>query len=265
MVAVLAVTLGVSMEASSPAGDPTSFMYTVKFTCVNEVGPATVVGVEGPFEPAAYRTAVNLHNPQGFPVDFTKKAVIARGQGLRRGQISKKVKETLLPDEALAVNCVNISELLKGPGQLGDQPVGDGFVIIESDVELDVVAVYTQLFIDHEIAGLKNIVLQGPIADLPASEDFPIVFEVDPESGMAEPRRYQGRDRPGDPTGAPSGKPGNPELPIVSTRVEAGKARILGAGLGIGLGVGVGSSIDVEYVEPKLVRKGRVSSIGVSS
>jgi len=72
-------------------------------------------------------------------VDFRKKAVVALSQeSERRGIISDWREERLESDAALDVDCVDIRKLLGG-----GQPVGDGFVVVESRVPLDVVAVYT--------------------------------------------------------------------------------------------------------------------------
>jgi hypothetical protein len=134
---------------------PEGFMYTVKFACVKEVGPPEAEFGGAPFVPAQYRTAVNIHNPQRDDVSFSKKAVVALSQGSEeRGIISEWREERLRSDEALDVDCLDIRELLGG-----DQPVGDGFVVIESRVPLDVVAVYTteQAGIDVEYIQPKRI------------------------------------------------------------------------------------------------------------
>jgi hypothetical protein len=142
--------------AAAPAAQvPESFMYTVKFTCVEEVGPPEGNPGGVPFVPARYRTAVNIHNPQRDDVGFRKKAVVALSQASEeRGIISDWRDERLKSDEALDVDCLDIQKLLQG-----GQPVGDGFVVIESRVPLDVVAVYTTegLGIDVEYIQPKRI------------------------------------------------------------------------------------------------------------
>jgi hypothetical protein len=153
IVACLALVLTVGVLASIVAPRPTpgdgaagaaaqeaeGFLYTVKFTCVEEVGPPEGAPGGVPFVPARYRTAVNIHNPQRDDVGFRKKAVVAFSQGSeKRGIISEWRDERLKADEALDVDCLDIQKLLQG-----SQPVGDGFVVIESKVPLDVVAVYT--------------------------------------------------------------------------------------------------------------------------
>lgn len=119
------------------------FIYTVKFTCVPEVGPAQAVGVQAPFEPALYRTAINVHNFMDESVTVTKRAVLTNSEDQPRGTITGRVADLLTPDQALSVDCLDVQQLFAG----APQPVGDGFLVIESPVELDVVAVYTALII----------------------------------------------------------------------------------------------------------------------
>jgi hypothetical protein len=117
---------------------------------VPEVGLAEIDGSEVPFEPAVFRTVINVHNFTDRSVSFTKKAVLARSEDLDRGSISGKITEVLGPDQALFVDCLDVAQLLQD--QLANQPVppGDGFVVIESDVELDVVAVYTSKIVEQK-------------------------------------------------------------------------------------------------------------------
>ena len=169
ILACVALVLTVGVIASLVATRPTpvdgavaslgalqeqSFLYTVKFTCVEEVGPPEGNPGGVPFMPAKYRTAINIHNPQREAFDFRKKAVVALSQASdERGMISDWRDEQLESDGALDVDCLDIQKLLQG-----GQPVGDGFVVIESRVPLDVVAVYTtDASIDVEYIQPKRI------------------------------------------------------------------------------------------------------------
>jgi len=130
------------------AQEEEGFLYAAKFACVDEVGPPEN-GLGAPVIPARYRTVVNVHNPQRDGVEFQKKAVVAFSQRAQeRGPISDWKDEGLGPDEALAVDCLDIRELLGG-----DQRVGDGFLVIESKLPLDVVAVYTTESVGIETRG----------------------------------------------------------------------------------------------------------------
>lgn len=122
------------------AGSP--IMYTVKFLCVPAVGPRGQALLS-----RNYKTVVNIHNP-GDDVQFQKKAVIARSQRDPRGRISPIKTDFLKPDEALGVDCKDIRTLF-GAGM----PIGDGFLVILSPVELDVVAVYTSNHLTASGAG----------------------------------------------------------------------------------------------------------------
>jgi len=110
------------------------FQYVVKFVCVGEVGR----GLDA-FQKGKYRTVVNVHNPWVTTQSFGKKAVIARSEDEPRGRVSEIVPEQLEADEAFSVDCEDINGLFGGVAQ----PIGDGFVVLLSNVQLDVVAVYT--------------------------------------------------------------------------------------------------------------------------
>src|SRR5215469_16666516 len=103
--------------------------YAVKFVCGKSDG--TVVA------PGEYWTAINVHNPTSLPVKFKKKFAVGFPSE-RPGPVSKFFDAKLEPDETFEIDRKDIFahvntnlEFIKG------------FVIIETVVELDVVAVYT--------------------------------------------------------------------------------------------------------------------------
>lgn len=118
--------------------------YAAKFICGirdKESGGALIRGL--------YGTVINIHNPHAVAVRFRKKAVLARPQRVSRGRISPLVKESLLPDQALGMDCRDIGTLLDVSGVFIE-----GFVVLYVDLqettpqrfvapELDVVGVYT--------------------------------------------------------------------------------------------------------------------------
>ena len=113
-------------------------IYSVKFTCVPEVGTAGTV-----FEPALYRTAINIHNPYEDTLTFVYKAISAQplpGDGTF--DISAKTTQTIGPNGAIEVDCDLLNNLLPNAA------IGNGFFIIESEKELTVAAVYTSLFVE---------------------------------------------------------------------------------------------------------------------
>lgn len=104
------------------------FEYAVKFVCGKPDFPVVA--------PGEYFTAVNVHNPGQLPAFFLKKIAVAL-PGERSGPVSRFFEAQLRPDEALEIDCPDILQHAHASGFL------KGFVVIESLVELDVVAVYS--------------------------------------------------------------------------------------------------------------------------
>jgi len=104
------------------------FEYAVKFVCGK--APGSVVA------PGVYYTAINVHNPNEKGFAFRKKIAIALPSE-KAGRVSKFFEAKLGPDEALEIDCPDILRHADSGGFL------KGFVVIESDLALDVVAVYT--------------------------------------------------------------------------------------------------------------------------
>src|SRR5215813_1662348 len=104
------------------------FQYAVKFVCGKSAGEVVAPGV--------YFTAVNVHNPTYKTIQFRVKIAVAL-PGLKPGPVSRFYDAKLGPDEALEIDCPDIHRLA------GTKDFLKGFVVIESEVELDVVAVYT--------------------------------------------------------------------------------------------------------------------------
>jgi hypothetical protein len=126
-------------------------VYAAKFICgtMPELPPTR----EGPVEPGSYATAINVHNPNPRePVVFTKKAVLLfnvnavekeEGYEVPQAPYGKSYRrEQLGPDYGMEIDGRDIRELLTG--QAPAAPVFiKGWVVIESPLPLDVVAVYT--------------------------------------------------------------------------------------------------------------------------
>jgi len=105
------------------------FEYAVKFVCGKSDGRVVA--------PGEYWTAINVHNPLERPVRFRKKIAVALPHE-EPGPVSQFFEARLGPDEALEIDREDIFE----HAQVGDDFL-KGFVVIHSDVQLDVVAVYT--------------------------------------------------------------------------------------------------------------------------
>lgn len=112
--------------------DAHRYQYAVKIICTANI-PGTSQ-TTGSLLPGVYQTVVNIHNPHYETVRYRMKIAVAG-----TSQISKFVKEELGPDHAIRVNCDRITTdfgitFIHGV---------EGFLVIESDDSLDVVAVYT--------------------------------------------------------------------------------------------------------------------------
>lgn len=91
----------------------------------------------GPVAKGHYYTIINLHNPTDKPIAVRFKFAAALPGG-KPGPISRFNEITLGADEAVSIDCSRIRDLLKARPEFID-----GFAVIESDVEMDVIAVYT--------------------------------------------------------------------------------------------------------------------------
>jgi hypothetical protein len=111
------------------AEQPPKFQYAAKFICGKPDNPVLA--------PGTYFTAINVHNPGERGVGFRKKFAVAL-PGERPGPVSRFFDARLGPDEAFEIDCPDILKHTRTrSGFL------KGFAVIESDTELDVVAVYT--------------------------------------------------------------------------------------------------------------------------
>lgn len=121
--AFLSANAGLGQEM--PSG---RYQYAAKFVC-GKPGPRVVA-------PGEYFSAINVHNPHEWPVKLRKKVAVAL-PGEKPGPVSRFVHEELKGDEAFEIDCPDILRRAGGGEFL------KGFVIIESEDELDVVTVYT--------------------------------------------------------------------------------------------------------------------------
>ena len=106
------------------------FQYAVKFLCTANIPGTSQTSTA--VLPGVYQTAVNIHNPNPQVARLRKKLAV------RSGQISPFVEGALKPDEATSVDCSQVQNFgipfIHG---------FEGFLVIESTLSLDVVAVYT--------------------------------------------------------------------------------------------------------------------------
>jgi hypothetical protein len=147
----LTVALTAALAAGRPAaqatvGRPTTlYQYAVKVLCGTV---STFEGAELGHVSGRYQTAINVHNPEAETVIFSKRLSIAL-PFQQPGPHGKFDNGKLAADDSLQIECREIMTELTPAGFLGDCLATDliciveGFLIIRSPVELDVVAVYT--------------------------------------------------------------------------------------------------------------------------
>lgn len=122
------------------------FQYAVKFVCGKSDGEVVA--------PGEYWTAINVHNPTYQTVAFRKKIAVAL-PGEKPGPVSRFFRARLGPDEALEIDRRDIFRHADYEGGFLK-----GFVVIQSEVELDVVAVYTAAGKDLQVETLHTVTIK---------------------------------------------------------------------------------------------------------
>ena len=82
-----------------------------------------------------------MHNPHNNGVEFKKKFAVALPRE-EPGPVSQFFGAKLGPDQAMEIDCPEIMELIRQSTGFAAELI-KGFAVIETEVELDVVAVYT--------------------------------------------------------------------------------------------------------------------------
>ena len=123
------------------------FQYAAKFICGTSKGQVVA--------PGQYFTAINVHNPTYAPVRLRAKLAVAL-PGLKPGPVSGFVNATLGPDAALEIDCPDIFNPKIFPHAPAKAEFLKGFVVIESEVELDVVAVYTVAGSERQVESIHT-------------------------------------------------------------------------------------------------------------
>jgi CARDB len=116
--------------------------YAAKIVCGIQGEPKSLRLTRG-----LYATTVNIHNPNARTATLFKRLALTFPPAEERpGAIQRIARESLTADQALKVDCDEIRILLKGQFTSG---FVEGFVIVDSDMPLDVTGVYTSASIDR--------------------------------------------------------------------------------------------------------------------
>jgi hypothetical protein len=116
----------------------TEFQYAVKLVC-GVVVPPPAGGAPTPVAPGRYWTAINIHNPDKCHEAHFRWKVAVAAPG-KPGPVTAYQRPLILgPDMALEIDCPQVAQAFPPPAPTFVK----GYVVIESDIELDVVAVYS--------------------------------------------------------------------------------------------------------------------------
>jgi hypothetical protein len=140
---LIAAALLVAVSANTAdAQVKTSYQYAVKTLCTL-LGD---IGFGDAMAPGRYRTLINIHNPTEKKIEVARKFALAGQPGDPLGSFSVSPYKafTLGPDQAVAYNCLDIANFFCPiNGVCVDFTAIDGFLVLNSAEELDVVAVYS--------------------------------------------------------------------------------------------------------------------------
>lgn len=121
-----------------------AFKYAAKLVCGLQRDPQGMRLTKG-----YYATAINVHNPNEARVSFMKSLSLTYPpEEQKPGKVIPIAKDTLGPDQALEVDCIDVQRRLFPDGF--PTPYIKGFVVLTSEQSLDVTVVYTTVGVDRE-------------------------------------------------------------------------------------------------------------------
>ena len=132
---------------------PPTFIYSVKFICGIQDPPLS----SNPnkcltVQPGYYSTEINIHNfhpgpSTGHPATINKQLLLLIDNGVEKGKETNKVQPQpfaqnfqLFPGEATFDDCCNLLKPVLPPNK---PLLSIGFLVLQSDMALNVTAVYT--------------------------------------------------------------------------------------------------------------------------
>ncbi len=194
---LLLLMIGATHSAQAiAAGDvvKTEFQYSTKVLC-----SLLLPHQDGNLARGTYRTVVNIHNPFDEEITIVGKVALADQFGTPAGPFSvTPFKKTVLqPDGAVQVSCFDIAGYFCPiDGVCVDFAFLDGFFVVKSPVELDVVGVYTARHTDGDVETIDIEAVQGRKISSTVDVSTPDEVKGDedrvryPEDGKAE---YEGQ------------------------------------------------------------------------
>lgn len=131
-IATIPLAVVLALGAQNSLAQDYGIQQSQKFVCGKGDQRVAVFGT--------YLTAINIHNPLYVTVPFRWKVAVALPK-LSQGPISTFSSSRLGPDGASEVTCQDIRDQLGASAP--NVSLLTGFVVIESNVELDIVGVYS--------------------------------------------------------------------------------------------------------------------------
>ena len=120
--------------------------YVAKFVC----GKATPVEFQsGAVAPGTYFTAINVHNITGNATANLRKRFAAGQISEKVGRVSDFVSVSIPAGNTILIDCRDIL------ARIGNPPFAEGTVEIFSNVDLDVIGVYTTLGTSGQVTTME--------------------------------------------------------------------------------------------------------------
>lgn len=130
----------------------TEYQYATKVAC-----SLMLPHQDGTLAKGTYRTTVNIHNPTNKKITIAAKVALATQFGSEPGpfDVTPFKGATIQPDGAVGVNCFDIAGYFCPiNGVCVDFAFLEGFLVVKSPVQLDVVGVYTARHTDGEVESI---------------------------------------------------------------------------------------------------------------
>lgn len=147
--------------------------YAAKFLCGQIPSPASPAKI---LAPGVYNTAVNIHNPNTFPVTIQKKAVLSEIEP-NQGLPGQRQTHVLEPDASMEVDCTEIFNLLAS----ANPPCGPGGAVF----------FFCKGYLVVEAAQLQTIA--GQVRYFAAQLDVTDIISVKEEDGIWKDYTFQVR------------------------------------------------------------------------
>jgi len=139
--------VGIDVENISAKRIACDNVYSIKFVCGQQNVP-NIGSVPSSFVPGRYRTAINLHNPEPYSVQFTVRGVRTQSAypPSAGGHVGAPVPESLGAGQGLEISCEDIMTSIGETNQdIFINFLFTGFVTVQTGQrnDLDIVGVYT--------------------------------------------------------------------------------------------------------------------------